>query len=89
MWLALNEYANDTVKIFVRGSDHLRDTGRPRSPATVNRMRAMLGTIFRHARLEWGAAGLTPWKPGLGPEGSRTSRRHAPLVGRRWSSPSA
>lgn len=52
--LALNGYANDTVKVFVRGSDKLRDTGRPRSPATVNRMRAMLGTIYRHARVEWG-----------------------------------
>lgn len=52
--LALNQYANDTVKVFVRGKAERRDTGRPRSPATVNRMRAMLGTIYRQARQEWG-----------------------------------
>jgi integrase len=52
--LALNEYANGTVKLFVRGKDDLADTGRRRSPATVNRMRAMLGTMYRHARVEWG-----------------------------------
>jgi integrase len=52
--LALNEYANGNVQLYVRGQDKPIDTGRRRSPATVNRMRAMLGTIFRHARIEWG-----------------------------------
>lgn len=68
--LFLNEYANQPVRIFVRGKPArsgqpgraaaYKATERARSPATVNRMRAMLGTIYRHAREEWSLTVQSP-----------------------------
>jgi integrase len=57
--LALNEYGAGTVQVHVRGKG-LKDTGRRRSPASVNRLRAMLASMYRHARLEWGFTADSP-----------------------------
>lgn len=51
--LALNEYANGTVKVHIRGKEEPKETKAKRAPATVNRMRSRLAAIYRHARQEW------------------------------------
>jgi len=50
---ALAEYAAGNVMVHVRGKG-LVDTGRQRTPATVNRLRAQLAALYRHARVAWG-----------------------------------
>jgi hypothetical protein len=57
--LALNEYGAGTVQVHVRGKG-LKDTGRRRSPASVNRLRAMLAAMYRHGRIEWGFTADSP-----------------------------
>lgn len=56
---ALNEYAASSATVFVRGKG-LKQTQRPRSDATVNRMRAKLGALYRHARVAWGITADSP-----------------------------
>lgn len=59
--LALNEYAAGGVRVFVRGRGLVESTHR-RSPASVNRLRAQLAAIHRHARHEWGLSIESPTK---------------------------
>lgn len=50
---ALAEYAAGNVMVFIRGQGP-KDSGRRRSPASANRLRAMLAALYRHARVAWG-----------------------------------
>lgn len=60
--LALNEYAAGNVRVFIRGQKERKDTGKRRAPASVNRLRAQLAAIYRHARHEWGLQLESPTK---------------------------